>query len=47
MNLTELLVALTSSLTFLSIIGMDHWNVVTGLILGGVVAAPLAALVAK
>jgi hypothetical protein len=46
-NLTEFFVALASSLTFFSIIGISHWNVIAGLILGGVVAAPIAAFASK
>lgn len=46
-NLTEFFVALASSLTFFSIIGLSHWNVIAGLILGGVVAAPIAAFASR
>ena len=46
-NLTEFFVALASSITFLSIIGINHWNIVAGLIVGGVVAAPVAAIASK
>jgi uncharacterized membrane protein YfcA len=46
-NLTEFFVALASSITFFSIIGISHWNVIAGLILGGVVAAPIAAYASK
>jgi uncharacterized protein len=46
-NLTEFFVALASALTFLSIIGISHWNVIAGLILGGVVAAPIAAFASR
>jgi uncharacterized membrane protein YfcA len=46
-NLTEFFVALASSLTFFSIIGISHWNVIAGLILGGVIAAPIAAYASK
>jgi uncharacterized membrane protein YfcA len=46
-NLTEFFVALASSLTFFSIIGISHWNIITGLILGGIVAAPIAAYASK
>ncbi len=40
---TEFFVALAESLTFLLTIGIQNWRVVAGLMLGGVVAAPLAA----
>jgi uncharacterized membrane protein YfcA len=46
-NLTEFFVALASAITFFSIIGISHWNVIAGLILGGVVAAPIAAFASK
>lgn len=46
-NLTEFFVALASSLTFFSIIGISHWNVITGLIIGGVIAAPFAAFASR
>lgn len=46
-NLAEFFVALASSLTFLGIIGISHWNIIAGLIVGGVVAAPIAALAAR
>ena len=46
-NLTEFFVALASSLTFLSIIGISHWNIIAGLIVGGVIAAPIAAFAAQ
>lgn len=42
-NLTEFFVALASSLTFLAVIGLSHWQVIAGLIAGGIVAAPIAA----
>jgi uncharacterized membrane protein YfcA len=46
-NLTEFFVALASSITFFSIIGISHWNIIAGLILGGIVAAPLAAFASR
>ena len=42
-NLAEFFVSLASSVTFITIIGFSHWQVVLGLILGGMVAAPIAA----
>jgi uncharacterized membrane protein YfcA len=42
-NLTEFFVALASSITFFAMIGLHHWQIIVGLILGGVVAAPIAA----
>jgi uncharacterized protein len=46
-NLTEFFVALASSITFFAMIGLHHWQIIIGLILGGVVAAPLAAYLAS
>jgi len=45
-NLAEFFVSLTSSITFVTLIGLTHWQVVVGLILGGMVAAPIAARLA-
>lgn len=42
-NLTEFFVSLASSVTFITLIGFSHWQVIAGLILGGMVAAPIAA----
>jgi len=42
-TLTEFFVALSESVTFLATIGVQSWAVVGGLMLGGAVAAPLAA----
>lgn len=40
---TEFFVTLVSALTFFTLIGLSHWQVIIGLIAGGVIAAPLAA----
>ena len=45
-NLAEFFVSLTSSITFVTLIGIAHWQVIVGLILGGMVAAPIAARLA-
>lgn len=42
-SITEFFVTFASALTFFSIIGVSHWQVILGLILGGLLAAPLAA----
>jgi siroheme synthase-like protein len=42
-NLTEFFVSLASSLTFFTLIGLTHWYIIIGLIVGGVIAAPIAA----
>lgn len=46
-NLSEFFVTLTISLTFLFTIGLELWPIITGLIAGGIVAAPFAALATK
>lgn len=42
-SLTEFFVTLVSALTFFVLLGMSHWQVVAGLISGGLIAAPIAA----
>lgn len=39
--------AVVISITFLGTMGLELWPIISGLILGGAVAAPLAAYVAK
>jgi siroheme synthase-like protein len=46
-NLAEFFIALSSSLTFITIIGLTHWAIIAGLIIGGVIAAPIAAYLAN
>lgn len=46
-NLAEFFVALASSITFLFVIGITHWTIIAGLIVGGVIAAPIAAFAAR
>jgi uncharacterized protein len=46
-NLAEFFVALASSLTFFAIIGLSHIQIIVGLVLGGVIAAPIAANLSK
>lgn len=43
----EFAVTLAISLTFLLTVGVTHWRIVLALLLGGVVAAPLAALLVR
>lgn len=45
-SLTEFFITFASALTFFSLIGIEHWKVIVGLILGGVLAAPFAARLA-
>lgn len=42
-NLTEFFVSLASSITFFTLIGLSQWYIIAGLIIGGVIAAPIAA----
>lgn len=42
-NLAEFFVSLASSLTFFATIGISHVQIIVGLILGGIIAAPIAA----
>lgn len=46
-NAAEFFVTLCISATFLTTIGLELWPVILGLVLGGVLAAPFAALVTK
>lgn len=46
-NLTEFFVSLASSVTFIALIGFSHWQVIVGLILGGMVAAPIAVTLSR
>ena len=45
-SLTEFFVTFASALTFFSVIGISHWQLILALILGGVLAAPIAARLA-
>lgn len=46
-SLAEFLVTLSSSVTFFILIGFTYWKIIVGLILGGAIAAPLAAYVVR
>jgi uncharacterized membrane protein YfcA len=46
-NLAEFFVTLTISATFLATIGLDLFPIILGLIIGGIIAAPFAALATK
>ena len=46
-NLAEFFVTLTISATFVATIGLELWPIITGLIIGGVIAAPFAAYATK
>jgi uncharacterized protein len=46
-NAAEFFVALSSSITFFLLIGLSHLQVILGLIVGGVIAAPIAASITR
>ncbi|MFN3869090.1 MAG: sulfite exporter TauE/SafE family protein [Hyphomicrobiaceae bacterium] len=46
-NLAEFFVTLTITSTFILTIGLDLWPIIAGLVVGGVIAAPFAALATK
>src|SRR6218665_388656 len=45
-SLTEFFITLASASTFLTMIGITHWQVIVALVIGGLMAAPLAAKLA-
>ncbi|WP_191906377.1 TSUP family transporter [Hymenobacter baengnokdamensis] len=45
-SLVEFFVTFASALTFFSLLGLSHWQIILGLIVGGVAAAPIAARLA-
>ena len=45
-SITEFFVTLASALTFFTFLGVSHWQVIVGLIIGGTLAAPIAAKLA-
>lgn len=46
-NLAEFAVAAATSVAFFAAIGLGYWRIIAGLVIGGVVAAPLAAYLSK
>jgi hypothetical protein len=46
-NLAEFFVTFCQSATFLLLLRLTHWQIVAGLVLGGVLAAPLAAVASR
>jgi len=46
-NLAEFFVTIAEVAAFLTVIGLVHWQIIVGLTIGGVLAAPLAAHVCK
>ena len=45
-SLTEFFVTLASAITFFTMLGISHWQVIAGLIIGGMIASPIAARLA-
>jgi len=45
-SLTEFFVTLASAFTFFALIGVQNWQVILALVIGGVIAAPIAARLA-
>jgi len=41
-HLAKFFVAITSTLTFFTVIGTSHWQIIFGLVIGGMVAAPIS-----
>lgn len=46
-NIAEFFVTFSEAAAFFTIIGLVHWQVIVGLTIGGILAAPLAALVCR
>ncbi len=46
-NLTEFFVTLAEAIAFIALIRFVHWRVILGLLIGGVIAAPFAAVLCK
>lgn len=46
-NFAEFFVTFAESVTFILTVGLEFWKIILGLLIGGVMAAPLAALVVK
>jgi uncharacterized membrane protein YfcA len=45
-SLTEFFVTLASAFTFFTLLGLSHWQTILALIIGGLIAAPMAARLA-
>ncbi len=46
-NFSEFFVTVTESLVFILTIGLTHWKIILGLLIGGVIAAPVGAFLTK
>src|SRR5690606_32957047 len=43
-TLSKFLLTITSAITFVFTLGVHHWNVVLGLLIGGIITAPFSAM---
>lgn len=43
-TLSKFILTITSAITFVLTIGIQHWNIILGLLIGGIVTAPFAAM---
>ena len=46
-NTSEFFVTVTQTATFIALMGFGNWKLISGLIIGGILAAPLAAYLCK
>lgn len=42
-SITEFFVTLASAITFFGVLGITHWQIIAGLVIGGMIGAPIAA----
>lgn len=46
-NMAKFFVSFASSATFISLAGISHWQVILGLVLGGMISAPIGAMLSR
>ncbi len=46
-NLAEFFVSIASSVTFITLAGFSHWKIILGLVIGGMISAPIGAHLAR
>jgi uncharacterized protein len=46
-NLAEFFVSVASSVTFITLAGFSHWKIILGLVIGGMISAPIGAHLAR
>jgi len=46
-NTVQFFIAITATVTFFFTVGLSHWPIIIGLIIGGVIAAPIAAFMVR